>query len=110
MVNIFFKRKFTIRYDLIVLKYIVFFFDKFDVETIFMCVNPFFQAHTGGYDQQKIGKFLKGKDLKEYSLSWVTERKAECLEEKFIDYVTTEQGFRPMFNIKRGRSCGSKEE
>ncbi|XP_063411732.1 uncharacterized protein LOC134694625 [Mytilus trossulus] len=67
-------------------------------------------AHTTGYDRQKIGKFLNGKDLKDYSISWVIERRAECLEEKFIDFVTTEQGFRPIFNLKRGRSCGSKEE
>ncbi|XP_076089078.1 uncharacterized protein LOC143059461 [Mytilus galloprovincialis] len=67
-------------------------------------------AHTAGYDRQKIGKYLKGKDLKGYSISWVIERKAECLEEKFIDFVTTEQGFRPIFNLKRGRSCRSKEE
>ncbi|XP_071149042.1 uncharacterized protein [Mytilus edulis] len=62
-------------------------------------------AHTGGYDRQKIGKFLKGEDLKEFSISWVNEKKAECLEENFIDFVTLKQGFRPRFNLKRGRSC-----
>ncbi|XP_071148729.1 uncharacterized protein [Mytilus edulis] len=67
-------------------------------------------AHTGGYDRQAIGRFLKGKDLRKFSLSWVKEQKAECLEQKFIEYVTHDQGFRPMFNMKRGRSCGRKEE
>ncbi|XP_063412519.1 uncharacterized protein LOC134695236 isoform X2 [Mytilus trossulus] len=67
-------------------------------------------AHTGGYDKQAIGRFLKGKDLRKFSLSWVKERKAECLEQQFIEYVTHDQGFRPLFNLKRGRSCGKKEE
>ncbi|XP_052079884.1 uncharacterized protein LOC127718033 isoform X2 [Mytilus californianus] len=67
-------------------------------------------AHCGGYDRQAIGKFLKGKDLRDFLLSWVEERKAECLEEQFIEFAAQEQGVRPRFNMKRGRSCGRKEE
>lgn len=63
-----------------------------------------------GYDKQAIGKYLKGKDLSGFLLSWVVERKAECLEEQFIEFAKQQQGVRPKFNMKRGRSCRTTEE
>ncbi|XP_063412291.1 uncharacterized protein LOC134695047 isoform X1 [Mytilus trossulus] len=67
-------------------------------------------AHSGGYDKQAIGNYLKGKDLRDFLLSWVEERKAEYLEEPFILFAEKQQGVRPKFNMKRGRSCERKEE
>lgn len=61
------------------------------------------RAHIGGYDDQRIGDYMKRKkNRKNISFSWIKTRRPDKKEHSVIKCIGHLQGEHPKFNIKGG--------